>query len=169
MRDGQSAMSESDVTLGDRPSTRRFAEFIEPAAVTLRRALVARNGVEDGSDAAAEAIAWAWEHRSEVEAMSNSLGYLFRVGQSSLRRERRVRLRSSEFRVEVYAVDVPDLDRELFAALRRLSPDQRIAVVMVHMYGFTYREVASVMDVSDAALTNYVHRGLKRLRVLLGE
>lgn len=36
---------------------RRFAQFIEPAAVTLRRALVARNGVQDGCEAAAEAIA----------------------------------------------------------------------------------------------------------------
>lgn len=149
---------------------RRFAAFIESAAVMLRRALVARNGMEDGSDAAAEAIAWAWEHRAEVEEMSNPVGYLYRVGQSSLRRERRIRRRrASDFRIERYVADDPDFDADLFAALRRISPDQRTAVVMVHMYGFTYREVALLMDVSEAALTNHVHRGLKRLRNFLGE
>ena len=41
------------------------------------------------------------------------------------------------------------------------------AVVLVHMYGFSYREVADVIGASDAAVTNYVHRGLKRLRDVL--
>jgi len=144
-----------------------FALFIEPAAITLRRALVARNGVEDGSDAEAEAVAWAWEHRAEVESMANPLGYLFRVGQSSLRRERRIRGRAGEFRVDDYVVDTLDFDADLFAALRRLTPNHRTAVVMVHMYGFPYSEVADVMDVSEAAITNHIHRGLRRLRQLL--
>lgn len=147
----------------------RFARFIEPAAVTLRRALVARNGIEDGCDAAAEAIAWAWEHRDDVEQMSNPIGYLFRVGQSSLRRERRVRGRRAEFRIEPTSADTADFDADLFAALRRLSADQRTAVVMVHMYGFRYRDVAELLDMSEAAVTNHVHRGLARLRRMLGE
>lgn len=154
---------------GVMPGDRRFARFIEPAALTLRRALVARNGVEDGCDATAEAIAWAWEHRVEVEEMSNPLGYLFRVGQSSLRRERRIRSRRGELRVEPYLESGAPFDQDLFAGLRRLSDDQRTAVVMVHMYGFSYREVAAVMDVSEAAVTNHVHRGLSRLRRILGE
>ena len=40
---------------------------------------------------------------------------------------------------------------------------------MVHMYSFTYREVAELIGVTEAAVTNYVHRGLKRLRHLLAE
>jgi len=137
--------------------------------VTLRRALVARNGVEDGCDAAAEAIAWAWEHRAEVEGMSNPLGYLFRVGQSSLRRERRIRARRGQLRVEPFVDASVGYDADLFAGLRRLTGDQRTAVVLVHIYGFAYRDVADVMDVSEAAVTNHVHRGLRRLRQLLGE
>ena len=63
--------------------------------------------------------------------------------------------------------DTPGVDHELFDALRELTPDQRVAVVLVHMYGFSYREVADVIGASDAAVTNYVHRGLKRLRDVL--
>ena len=58
-------------------SGRRFARFIEPAAVTPQRVLVARIGVEDGCGAAVEASAWAWAwawaHRAEMEGMSNPL------------------------------------------------------------------------------------------------
>lgn len=145
----------------------RFAAFVGPATVTLRRALVARNGIADGCEAAAEAIAWAWEHRDEVAAMSNPLGYLYRVGQSSLERDHRLRRLRVDFFPEPIAYDDPDFDEELFDGLLQLTPDQRTAVVMVHMYSFSYREVADLMDVSESAVTNYVHRGLKRLRQLL--
>jgi DNA-directed RNA polymerase specialized sigma24 family protein len=101
--------------------------------------------------------------------MPNPLGYLFRVGQSSLRRERRIRARRGELRMEPYLEPGVPFDHDLFAGLRRLSDDQRTAVVMVHMYGFSYRDVADVLDVSEAAVTNHVHRGLGRLRQLLGE
>jgi DNA-directed RNA polymerase specialized sigma24 family protein len=40
---------------------------------------------------------------------------------------------------------------------------------MVHCYGYRYRDVAEVLGVSDAAVTNHVHRGLARLRTLLGD
>jgi RNA polymerase sigma-70 factor (ECF subfamily) len=62
-----------------------------------------------------------------------------------------------------------DVDEALFNALRRLTPDQRVAVVMVHMYGFSYREVAELTEASESAVTNYVHRGMNRLRVLLAQ
>ena len=140
--------------------------------MTLRRALVARHGLERGCEAAAEAIAWAWEHRDELPHMDNPLGYLYRVGQSSLRRGYRL----DRLRVDLLPDSIihdgeyfGDVDETLFAALRRLTPDQRVAVVMVHMYGFSYREVADLTETSESAVTNYVHRGMNRLRVLLAQ
>lgn len=145
-----------------------FAAFIGEATVTLRRALVARNGVADGCDAAAEAVAWAWAHRDELAGMSNPLGYLYRVGQSSLERDHRLRRLRVDFFPEPMTHDDPGFDEELFDGLVQLTQDQRTAVVMVHMYSFSYREVAELMGVSEVAVTNYVHRGLKRLRQILG-
>jgi hypothetical protein len=74
------SMNEETSRSAPSPSGRRFALFFVPAAVTSRRVLVARNGVEDGCAAAAETIAWAWAHRADVEGMSHPLGYLFREG-----------------------------------------------------------------------------------------
>lgn len=138
------------------------------ASVLLRRALVARNGLVDGGDAAAAALAWAWEHRDRLAAMANPLGYLYRVGQSSLRPDRRFAKRRTELVPDDLVAVLPDADVDLFRALDRLTPEQRVSVVLVHMYRFRYREVAELLDVTEAAVTNHVHRGLARLRRLLG-
>lgn len=129
-------------------ATERFHALMETVEYRARRALVARHGIDVGDDAAAEAFAWAWEHLEEHEPMSNPAGYLFRVGQSSARRLMRLRRQGrplyeppadSELRVR--------MDTELLSSLRRLSADQRAAVLLVHGYGFSYRDVADTLGV----------------------
>ena len=151
----------------DRTRRRPARPTIADMSVVLHRALVARNGLDRGADAAAAAMAWAWEHRDELAAIDNPVGYLYRVGQSSLRRGYRLDRLRVDLLPDTVTHDTPGVDHELFDALRELTPDQRVAVVLVHMYGFSYREVADVIGASDAAVTNYVHRGLKRLREVL--
>ncbi len=69
--------------------SRRFESFVTVEGARLRRALIAMYGVDEGCDACAEALAWAWENWSRVVDMANPVGYLFRVGQTSARRQRR--------------------------------------------------------------------------------
>ena len=95
--------------------------------------------------------------------MANPGGYLYRVGQTSARRAHR-RVARSAFPVEPVWVDAPNLPGDVFDALHRLKPDQRVAVLMVHGYGFSYRETADVLQVAESAVRNHVHRGMRRLR-----
>ena len=57
---------------------------------------------------------------------------------------------------------------DLAAALVRLRPDVRVAVVLVHSYGWSYDEVGHLLDVPISTVRNHVHRGLRRLEKLLG-
>lgn len=152
--------------------TGRYDQVVTPLVSRLRRALVARFGVDVGCDAAADALAWAWEHLDRVESVANPAGYLFRVGQSSAKRAHRWRRRSVSF-PEERRDDVSDYAAlgvgDVFDALKDLPANQRVSVLLVHGYGFTYREVADLLDVTEAAVTNYVHRGLAKARTLLGE
>ncbi len=136
---------------------------------SVRRALVARLGLEVGAEAAAEAMAWAVANRARLEAMANPAGYLYRVGLSSVRREWRLAKRRGRLLFEPSVQPTFPLDDELFAALGRLRHDERVAVLLVHAYAYSYREVAELVGVSEAAITNHVHRGLRRLRVLMGD
>jgi RNA polymerase sigma factor (sigma-70 family) len=63
--------------------------------------------------------------------------------------------------------DAPDLPGDVFDALFRLRPDQRVAVLLVHGHQFSYRETAEVMDLSEDSVRNHVHRGMRKLRAEL--
>jgi DNA-directed RNA polymerase specialized sigma24 family protein len=65
-----------------------FERFVEEAGPRLGRALAALYGFEDGRDATAEALAYAWENRQRLQHIENLPGYLFRVGQARGRRRR---------------------------------------------------------------------------------
>ena len=65
-----------------------FEEFATRNERRLRIALIATYGPQDGQIAALDALSWAWEHWHDVQAMGNPVGYLYRVGQSSVRRRR---------------------------------------------------------------------------------
>lgn len=148
---------------------RGFEDLLAVEGVRVRRALLARYGVDLGTEAWADAVAWAWEHRDEVASMPNPAGYLYRVGQSATKVYRRWRRSPPLLDAEQRHSAEPEFDGDLFAALERLKPNQRVAVLMVHAYGASYKEVAQLLEISVAAATNHVHRGLRQLRKRLGE
>jgi DNA-directed RNA polymerase specialized sigma24 family protein len=148
-----------DASVGDWHDFEAFVRATEPR---LSRALAAAYGFEDGRDATAEALAYAFEHWERLRDVENLPGYLFRVGQSRSRRRRQPVL---------FAVpDGSDHDFEpgLPAALAGLTQRQRLAVVLVHGYGFTLREVAELTGVRPTTMQNHLNRGLARLRLTLG-
>ena len=143
--------------------------FAAAFALRLRRVLVARYGVELGNDLCADALAYAWQHRARVAVMENPAGYLYRVAQSSARRYRRwdneprlPREQNGEHRGEEAA---PAAD--LGAALARLNPQQRVAIILVHAHGYSYADAADAIGIPVTTLRNDLHRGLKRLRTLM--
>ncbi len=140
------------------------AALLGSLAMRVRRALVAAYGVDVGADAAAEAVAWGWEHGRELCAMANPAGYLFRVGQSAAKRAWRRRARRLEFPPEPERVDEPVCYGDVFEELKRLTVAQRTSVLLVHGYGFTYREVAELLAIPEVAVPNHLHPGLLQPR-----
>jgi DNA-directed RNA polymerase specialized sigma24 family protein len=106
---------------GELPDFEAFVRATEPR---LARAFAAAYGFEDGRDATAEALAYAFEHWDRLQQVGNLAGYLFRVGQSRSRRRRQPVLFA-----------VPDGAEHAFepglpAALAGLTERQRLAVVL---------------------------------------
>ena len=143
-------------------------EFVTETQPVLERALVARFGVHDGMDAAAEALAYCLSNWDRLRVMDNPIGYLYRVGESKGRRWSR-RLHRAERLVDGPSTADPASDVDLERALMRLPAAQRIAVVLVHTHGHSYAEAAALMSVPVTTVTNHLNRGLKRLRQLMEE
>ncbi|HMC40310.1 MAG TPA: sigma factor-like helix-turn-helix DNA-binding protein, partial [Acidimicrobiales bacterium] len=137
----------------DYTSTAGFGAFFADIEPALRRALVATFGADRGRDAAAEALAWAWEHRDRLAGLNHPLRYLYRVGQS---RGRRRLVRLPFVRV---GWDAPDVEPRLVPALRELSERQRVAVVLIHGYGWTYAEVADLLELTVSTVQTHAERG----------
>ena len=149
------------MTLTDTSDRARFAAFVHEVEPRLRRALVAAYGADRGREAVAEALAWGWEHWAELATMDNPAGYLYRVGQS------RTRPRRQPPRFAVPPGGEPWIEPQLLPALATLTERQRVAVVLVHGFGWTHREVAELTDLAVTSVQNHVDRGLAKLRAAL--
>jgi DNA-directed RNA polymerase specialized sigma24 family protein len=141
-----------------------FEDFSATVGLHLRVALVAAYGPQVGLDAAAEAVAYGWQHWERVGEMSNPAGYLYRVGQSAARRE--FRHRDIYMQREPDPV-LPDFDPGLVPALQRLTEQQRVAVVMVHGYGWSQAEVAEVLSVTPSTVRTHIARAITQLKEVL--
>ena len=139
-----------------------FDRFVAATEPDLRRALVATYGAVDGRDAVAEALAYAWEHWARVSQMDNPLGYLYRVAQSRMRRRKAGHLPADES-LEA----MPDIDPRVGPAMRSLSEHQRVAVFLVHGFGWPHAEVAELLECTPSTVSTHVQRGLARLREIL--
>ena len=147
----------------DRDEFREFVSRVEPR---LRRALMAGYGPVNGRDATVDALSWAWEHWEHVRTMSNPAGYLYRVGSTSAQR-RRPTARGDD--LSLYAAPAAELGFEpaLLPALHGLTRHQRSAVLLVHGYGWSFRDAAEILGVSLSTLRNHVDRALQKLRIAL--
>ena len=59
------------------------------------------------------------------------------------------------------------LDRDLAAALRRLTPKLRAALVLRHYHGYTNREIAAAVGVSERTVNKRLRIAAQKMRSLL--
>lgn len=144
-----------------------FTDFARTALVRVRAGLIVGFGPELGSDATAEALAYAWEHWDRLQDMQNPSGYLYRVGRThavrTLRNQRR-QLRVPSARHE----ETPWVEPALQQALRELPRRQRAAVSLIHGYGYSLQDVADLWGVRRSTVQAHVERALMKLRSKLG-
>jgi RNA polymerase sigma-70 factor (ECF subfamily) len=143
-----------------------YEDFLAADGSRLRRLLVARYGIEVGTEVTSDTLCWAWEHWAELALVTNRLAYLVRVGQSKSRRYWRWRRRPT-FPPEVAGI-ISDPEPGLPVALARLPEAHRVAVLLVHAHGWSYGEVAEALGVEVSTVRNHVHRGMQKLRLTLG-
>lgn len=141
-----------------------FATFAAKSGERIRRALVAAFGPDIGTDAAAEAMAIAWEDWDGVSSRPNPAGYVFGIGRNVARKK----MRPQRLFPTPEPSREPWIEPGLPAAISDLSENQRTAVLLTSGYGWTFREVAEVMDVGLSTVQSHVERGMAKLRNSLG-
>lgn len=92
--------------------------------------------------------------------MKNPAGYLYRVGRSKTRRIRRPTPTLHATPVAASTEYEPGLPE----AISRLSPRQRVAVMLVHGFEWTQAEAADLMGIASTSIQKHTERGLTKLR-----
>lgn len=151
--------------LRDDTAVDAFTEFVRRLEPGLRRALTAAYGSDIGREAAAEALAYGWQHWTRVAPMANPSGYLFRVGQNKARRMTRRSRRSSHDEV---LHQEPWAEPQFGPAWNSLSERQRVVVGLIHGFDWTHSEVADLLQISKGTVQTHEKRALNKLRRDLG-
>jgi len=124
-------------------------------------------------DVAEEAVAEAFARAiAQSDELRDPLAWIyrvaFRVAIDDLRRETREANRAPATARDADPAATPPELLGLLDALRRLSPNQRAAVVLHHVLGLETDEVAHRMGIAPPTVRVHLHRGRRRLRELLG-
>jgi DNA-directed RNA polymerase specialized sigma24 family protein len=147
--------------------TRSFEEFMVETEPRVRRALISGFGSRLGREATVDAFEYGWEHWDRISRGANPAGYVYRTGVRCGIKARRKETRRAGFEVAGSSGDVwaePKLD----GSLDRLTDSQRVCVVLVHGFEWTYQEVADLLDVRRSTVQRHVDRGMAKLRSDLG-
>lgn len=150
------------VRIDKQQSALTFSAFVADVEPRLRQALVATYGPVDGREATVDALSWAWEHWDRLLEVDNRAGYLYRVGQSAVRRFAATAV-NVDF-ANVGAAHAADFEPGLLPALARLSVQQRTVVLLVHGHGWSQAEVARTLEINPSTVREHLARALDRLR-----
>jgi RNA polymerase sigma-70 factor (ECF subfamily) len=94
------------------------------------------------------------------------------AARDALRRRRHVEALSEDTRSEPASappqVGDPAMRKRIEDALQQLPPDQREAVILSKVEGWSFEEIAAMRGISVGAARVRAHRGYEKLRLLLG-
>ena len=143
-----------------------FAEVFRRDGAGVYRTLYAFSGGrrDIAEEATAEAFARAIAHARTIR---DPLAWIYRTAFRLATRELKADAQRGATPQEAGRVDDTDTG-ELVAALRRLSPNQRAAVVLRFEADLPVDEVARRMGASAPTVRVHIHRARARLRDLLG-
>lgn len=165
---------------GDRGALEPLVRQHARAIAELCRCLV---GPDDGRDAAQEALEKIVVSITRYDPLKGTFrAWALAVARNTcrdrLRRrglERRLFMPETDEPMELPG-DQPDVERtalariesvRLAAALETLPAPMRAAIVLFHVHESSYEEIAAALEVPMGTVMTWLHRGRKRLRVML--
>jgi RNA polymerase sigma-70 factor, ECF subfamily len=145
---------------------RRVEAAYRDQADRMWRALVGYTGDQDiARDALAEAFARALQKGAAIRDLPAWLWRVsFRLASAELKHRGQMRPA-----LEASSYEMPEPLPELMSALKHLSPNQRLALVLHDYADRPTEEVAQTMGCSRATVHVHLSKGRRRLRTLLEE
>jgi len=164
---GESELIEA-AQAGDRSA---FAELLRPVYHTaLRLACALLQDADEAEDAVQEAAFTAWRKIRNLREGSSLRPWLLGIVANQCRAVKRNKWWSVS-RAEVPEAEAPPTDLassiDLRRALRRISYDERLILVLRYYLDMPYEEIAATLGISTKAARTRVERAIHRLRPIM--
>lgn len=147
-----------------------FAKIVtDTAAVMYRVSKSILKSDEDCEDAVQEAIAKAFSKLWSLKNDSYAKTWLIRIVINecySILRQKKNSFYNEEITLEEASVN--DYS-ELYKALNELPADYRVTVVLYYIEGYSVKETAQILKVTEGTVKSRLSRGRKKLRGFLEE
>lgn len=155
------------------PRAGSFDDFVAANYAAVLRGLSLAIGDPDrAEEMTQEAFARAYRHWHRVSEMERPVAWVYVVGVNAARRSFRRELRTGQPSLERHDEDHAGqvaVVVTIRAALDRLSPRQRLVVVLRYLAGLSTAEVADAMNCAEGTVKSTLHTALRALRVELDE
>ncbi len=144
------------------------AELVAAYPLLARRLTVILHDPDEAQDVAQSAFARALERRSrfrggDVRAWLYAIG--IRLALNELRRRRRL-VALTDVQEPAWAMTS---EPDLWLALAELDPQQRAALVLAILDGYTHAEIGDILGVREGTVSSWISRSKDRLRAVLGD
>jgi RNA polymerase sigma-70 factor (ECF subfamily) len=174
------------VVRASRGDVRAFTKLVQDHSSLVYRVALRMLGEEDAQDASQEVWVRVWRNIRGFRGESAFSTWLYRITmntclsirQKEARRERREysgdempylpESLGEEADPEAAALSAERRD-EIQAALAHVRSEHRAALVLRHMEGLSYAEIAEVLEVPDGTAKGWVSRGRAAMLVALAE
>lgn len=153
----------------------RFLALYEPVHDRFERFCRARvYGEMEYTDLMNETLLVAFEKFDSLKSDNSFLSYLFSIAVRLLANDKRKmrpeRIETAHIAERVFGSDSTELSMEvalLHRALAELNDDQREALILFEISGFSIREVAEIQESSESSVKQRLKRGRDRLGQIL--
>jgi RNA polymerase sigma-70 factor, ECF subfamily len=181
-------MTFEDQNLADkaaRGNVEAFARLVRTHSGLVYRLATRILGSEEAQDASQEVWIRVWRNVGQFRGESAFSTWLYKITVNTcLSTRRREQAREArEFSDELlYLPSISNIEddpenaamsgerrEELFRALGQVRAEHRAALVLRHMEGLSYAEVAQILDVPDGTAKGWVSRGRAALLVALSQ
>jgi RNA polymerase sigma-70 factor (ECF subfamily) len=187
-REGSLFLNQGDrnlVTAASRGDVEAFAKLVRGNSSLVYRVALRMLGNDDAQDASQEVWVRVWRNIRGFRGESAFSTWLYRITVNTCLsiRQRESRRDERELGDEVPYLAEPsggDADPEAAAlnaerreeiqdALQHVRAEHRAALILRHMEGLSYAEIAEVLDVPDGTAKGWVSRGRAAMLVVLAE
>lgn len=173
------------VARASRGDVEAFTKLVRANSSLVYRVALRMLGPEDAQDASQEVWVRVWRNMKGFRGESSFSTWLYRITMNTClsARERESRRSAREYGDEMPYLAEPvggeadpeavalnaERREEIEAALKHVRAEHRAALVLRHMEGLSYAEIAEVLEVPDGTAKGWVSRGRAAMLVALAE